>query len=384
MADMNCSTEAVSTSINDSGDETIELPIVVSYLILLFRIISTVYVTVIGIAVSIVVIKEKNKFKGRSVLLIVNLMVSGILSAVNATLQSSIMIISYIAGMDDPIRCDILFVTLSTFHINAFAFFMLAIDKFVAIAFPLRYISIVTDRVVRIMIFASWAISCITSTARMFIGETYTKSSQYGVCVPTQESFLSLMINFIAPIVFSFTGALIIDIYSSILACKLNYRFRRNDLEGVQDTSSPECASTSRLGRLKQRLDRMTGYNTRPILAVLIAVASNGLLGFLCPVLFVTVNAPEANATYKFYIEHIIIPNAAYCFLIVYSLIFSLYFKNIRVPLCKMMKPLIRLVCPLCAKCKCNVELIRQRIQLARRIRVAPVSDVPAQLTTCL
>ena len=358
MADVNNSTGAANTTSNDASDDIIELPIAVSYLILLFRILSTVFVTVIGIAVSVVVIKEKDQFKGRQVLLIVSLMVSGIVNAVNATIQSSIMIISYIAGVDDPIRCDILFVTLSTFHVNAFAFLMVGIDKFVAITFPLRYISIITDRLVYMMIFASWGISVITSVIRLFLDEKYKKSSRYGVCVPTEESFASLMANFIAPLFLSILGAFIIDIYSSVLSCKLNNKLRQHDVEGLQDTSLPQHNSGSRF----EILNKITGNNNiRLIVAVLIALASNGLLGFLCPLLFVTVQTLETGETYKFYVEHIVIPNAAYIFLITYSLIFSLYFKNIRTPLWSMMKLLFKMICPSCVRCCCHLKSVRRR-----------------------
>ena len=379
MANMSNSTGAVNATSNDvTDDDIIELPIVVSYLILLFRILSTLFVTVVGIAVSVVVIREKDQLKGRHVLLIVNLMVSGIMSALNATIQSSIMIISYIAGKDDPIRCDVLFATLSTFHINAFAFLALAVDKYVAIVFPLRYITIITDRVAYMMIFASWAISAITSVIRLFIGETYKKSSQYGVCVPTQESFVSLMVNFIAPVSLSLLGALIVDIYTSVVACKLNYRLHRHDIEGLQDTSVSQRNITSKLGRLKQNLDRITGNNIKPIVAVLIALASNSLLGFLCPLLFITVQTLETSESYEFYIEHIVIPNAAYIFLITYSLIFSLYFKNIRTPLWSMMKSLVKIICPSCVRRCCHLKSVRIS-------RVVPVSGIRAtQWTTSL
>ena len=149
MANVGCSFVTINcnstTNSSDTNDEAMELPIFVSYLILIFRFISTVYVTAISLAVIFIVIKKKDTIIGCKISLIVNLMVSGILTAVNATVQSSIMIISFIAGVDDPIRCDILFVTLSTFHVNAFAFVMVYIDKFISIRNPLRHSSLVTN-----------------------------------------------------------------------------------------------------------------------------------------------------------------------------------------------------------------------------------------------
>jgi len=334
---------------NIASDDT---PIFVSYLILSFRIISTIYITIIGIAVTVTVIKEKHNIKGRQILLIINLMVSGILSAVNATVQSSIMIVSYIAGMNDPIRCDILFITLFTFQVNAFAFLLLSIDKFVAITTPLRYNSIITNWTACIMIIVSWTLSIIISLVRMIMKETYRKSSQYGVCIPNPESFGSVMINFIAPIFVSFLVALIIDIYLSVLACKLNKRLHHHSEEGLQQSTLPQrsIAGASNFTKLLQRIDRITGYNVKPIVAVLIGLSSNSLLGFVCPILFATVGRQENRGTYKFLVEHVIIPNTAYCFLIVYSLIYSLYFRNIREPMCMMFKQWFRLICPLCVR----------------------------------
>ena len=372
MANLSCCSDGATNNTTTTSDDAIpELPIIVSYIILLFRIISTLYVTIIGIAVIVTVIKERNSFKGRQISLIVNLMVSGIVSAINATVQSSIMIISYIAGVDDPIRCDILFVTLSTFHVNAFAFLILSLDKFISIRFPLKYSSIVTDQIASVMIFLSWAVSIVICTIRYLIGETYRKSSQYGVCNPNHDSFISLLINFIAPLVAAFVPIVIVDVYSSVVAYKLQRQFhQRQQRRGHHESGLPQSTSLNSLARLGQMLDRLTaGYNAnyKPVMGVLIGLASNCLLGLICPILFVTVQALNTSVTYKFYVENIVIPNAAYCFLIVYTMIYSLYFRNIRKPMCLMLKKLIRMTCSSCARC-CHLKSVTQRS------RVQPVS----------
>ena len=71
----------------------------------------------------------------------------------------------------------------------------------------------------------------------------------------------------------------------------------------------------------------------------------------VCPILFITVQALHTSAAYKFYVESIIIPNAAYCFLIAYTMIHSLYFRNICKPMCLKMKQLIRMTCSSCIRC---------------------------------
>lgn len=378
MANVSCCSDgpANNTTTTANDDAMLELPIIVSYMILLFRIISTLYVTITGIAVIVTVIKEKDNFKGRQISLIVNLMVSGIVSAVNATLQSGIMIISYLAGVDDPIRCDILFVTLSTFHVNAFAFLILSVDKFVSIKFPLRYSSIVTDRMAYVMIFLSWAVSIVICTIRYFIGETYRKLSQYGVCNPNHDSFISLLINFIAPLVAAFLPIVVVDVYASFVAYKLQRKFHlRQQCSGHRESGLSQTTSLNSIARLGRTLDRLAGHNIKPIMGVLIGIASNCLLGLVCPVLFVTVQALNTSVAYKFYVESIVIPNAAYCFLIVYTMIYSLYFRNIRKPMCLMMKQLIRTTCSSCVRC-CDLKSVTQR---SRVQQIAPVSRHTAQ-----
>lgn len=345
---------SVSTS-----DETVNLPIFVSYLILIFRIVSTVYVTAVGIAVILTVARNNSNVKGPQVLFIINLMLSGTVSAANATLQSSVMIISYIIGKEDYVRCDLLFITLSTFHVNAFAFFLLAIDKVIAVMFPYKYKSKLANKLAFVIIFISWALSFFISIVRLHMHETYTKSSQYGVCIPHHDSFVSLLVNFVAPIFLSFVFALSIDIYISVLAYKMKKRIQH----GANRSHNTEYQV-----KLRQRLRMIAASSISPIVAVLIGIVSHSLLGFLCPLLFITTQTVDTNKTYKFLVEYIVIPNAAYCFLVSYSIVYNVYFRNIR-ELTYMVVKLMAIIV-----CSCVMRCVRCRCIKKRNIQIFPMS----------
>jgi len=351
-----------SVTFNDTSNGTIDLPIFVSYLILIFRIFSTVYVTVIGIAVIRIVTKKNGDVTGPQVLFIVNLMVSGIVSAVNATLQSSIMIVSYIAGVKDPMRCDILFITLSTFHVNAFAFFLLAIDKVIAVMIPNRYGLGFSKQFAGMVIFASWVLSFFISIVRLHKRETYTKSSQYGVCIPHHDSFVSLLVNFVAPIFLSFVFALGIDIYMCISVYKMKKKLQ------YEENQSRNTENHHALNKLRQKLSRIAASSISPLVAVLVSLVSHSLLGVLSPILFITTQVVDTNVTYKFLAEHIVIPNAAYCFLVSYSIVYNVYFRKIRQPTFIVIKSMAIMMysCVIrCVWCRCIEK---------RSVQIAPMS----------
>ena len=215
------------------------------------------------------------------------------------------------------------------------------------------------------MIFLSWTVPIFIGIIRFIINETYRKSSQYGVCIPNQESFISLTMNFIAPLIATFLAILIIEVYSSVTAYKRSCQRLRE--QGPRGNTLSQNTDINSIARMRQALHRITRHCTKPIKGVLVGLGSYCLMGVICPILFVTTQILNTTETYRFYVDSIIIPNTAYCFLILYSTTYSLYFDSIRNPMCLMMKSLIRMICPRC----CLSKLTMQRSQ---RSRVAPLS----------
>ena len=79
-------------------------------------------------------------------ILIVNLMVADIFGALLYAFHNTGMMVSYIIGVQDPFRCDVLHFFLFPIIVAMYTFIMISVDKFIGIKCALRYKSIVTHR----------------------------------------------------------------------------------------------------------------------------------------------------------------------------------------------------------------------------------------------
>ena len=127
----------------------------VSYVFLVYRLASTMFVIGMATLVISTVLKTRALHNVHNIL-IVNLMVSDIVGVVIYTLQTTDMMLSHIIGIQDPFRCDVLYFSLFPLMVTMYTFVMLSVDKFIAIKFALRYKAIVTHRRAYQAIAAGW------------------------------------------------------------------------------------------------------------------------------------------------------------------------------------------------------------------------------------
>ena len=96
-----------SGSTDAFGDDGLGIPEYVSYVVSLCRLVSTVFIVSMGSLVISTILQNRPLHNVHNVL-IVNLMVADIVAIVVYAFQNIGMTVSYIIGVQDPFRCDML------------------------------------------------------------------------------------------------------------------------------------------------------------------------------------------------------------------------------------------------------------------------------------
>ncbi|XP_065915695.1 glucose-dependent insulinotropic receptor-like [Dysidea avara] len=325
-----------SSNETSNGTSVFDLPLYSSYLILIFRVVATLFITITNMLAFSVVSKIRtqplvNNYK----IFTINLLVSGMLTALLYTIQTGGMIISYIVDVEDPFRCDVLTFTLSTLEVTAFNYLLISADKAVTIIYGARYFVTVTNKLRYLAIAIVWIIAFAIGIIKLFDGESYIKTSQYGACIPTSNSFISVLLTFTLPLSLAFLTAFALDVY----LIRKAFHLQKQQIYEIQccGTSDEPC-NTGLLERLRNARQTVAQH-FKQIKGLIIAILTTSWLGILLPILYITVEEPRHDPTiYDFLVEDLFIPNIIYIYLIINSLVCSLCYKHIRQPLFTMVK----------------------------------------------
>ena len=230
--------DELSGSTDTLSNNSVDLQnVYVTYAVIVFRLTSTAFV--IGMANMIIstILKTRSLHNIHNIL-IGNLMVADIVTAIAYTFQTTGMMISYIIGIQDPFRCDVLYFTLFPIIVIMYTFVMLSVEKFIAIKYALRYKAIVTHRRVYQAIATSWIVALLFRFMRLvyelIVGSEYDKLSQFGSCSIKQRSALITVFTAIIPLLFAFLITIILDTYLSIKAYQIYKRIHEENGERVQ------------------------------------------------------------------------------------------------------------------------------------------------------
>ena len=109
------------------------------------------------------------------------------------------MTVSYIIGIQDPFRCEVVHFSAFPIIVIMYTFIMLSVEKFVAIKYALRYKAIVTHRRVYRAIAAGWITALLYKFTGLIYdltaGTKYDKLSRFGLCLYKQASFLIILFS---------------------------------------------------------------------------------------------------------------------------------------------------------------------------------------------
>ena len=237
------------------------------------------------------------------------------------------MTISYMIGVQDPFRCDVLNFFMSPITVIMYTFVMLSVEKFIAIKYALRYKAIVTHRRVYQVIAAGWIIILLFKlTALIYeltVDTEYDKLSRFGFCHAKQGSFFVVLFSIFIPIFLAFPVTITLDAYLSIKAYQVYKRIHKENGEEKQ-------VSKDRLKKILKQL--------KPMITLLVTILGSITMAIVISIIYASTLTVEGTSVLK----HVILPNLPYLELSLHPLVYGLYFRKIRQPLCRRLKSMVR------------------------------------------
>ena len=331
------------------GADTLGIPVYITYVVLIFRLASTVCIIGMGSLVISTIAKNRSLHNIHNTF-IVNLMVSDILGIATYTFQTTGMMFSYIIGIQDPFRCDVLNFSLFPIFVAVCTFVMLSVDKFIAIKFALRYKAIVTHHRVYQAIAAGWITALIFRFTRLIyeliFDAEYSRSSQLGFC--SIDQYWVNLLTTIIPTFFACSVIITLDVYLSVKAYQLYKNSQGNNGEGLQTHVEDNNKTLQQL---------------KPIITLLVTVSGNIAVAVIGSIVYVSTLIVE-NRSYQMFAKYIILPNLLHLAMILHPLVYGLYFKQICQPLCRRFKRMTQ-----CCKCKKKLNSLVPSQPLCRRLK---------------
>ena len=320
----------LSGSTNMLSNNSLAIPdhqnIHVTFAVMVFRFVTTAYVTGMGSLIISTILKTRSLHNVHN-FLIVNLMLADILAAAILMLTSTVMMVLYIIGIQDPIRCDVFSFMQFPVIVIMYTFVMISVDKFIAIKYALRYKAIVTPRRVCQAIGAGWITALLIRFMRLvyelIVGVHYDKYSQFGSCSVKQGFNLLPFLTSVIPVVLAFFITITLDIYLSIKAYQMYKKIQKENGEEKQ-------VSKDKLNKLFREL--------KPLITLLVTILGTTIIPVILTIIFVSTRTVERNI----FAEQVILPNSGYLVLTLHPLVYGLYFRKIRQPLCRKLKRMAR------------------------------------------
>ena len=329
--------ESGSTAILSA--DSLDIPEYLTYVILIYRLASAVFVIGMGSLIISTIVKTRSLHNVHNIL-IINLIVADIATITAYTFQTTGMMFSYLIGIQDPFRCDVLYFSLFPVIMIMYTFVMLSLDKFIAIKFALRYNTIATRRRAYLVITAGWIITLLFRIIRLIYELTadteYDKSSQFGCCSLKQRSVLVSLFTTLIPLFFACFITITLDVYLSIKAYQM-YKKIQEENDGETQVFK------DKLSKILQQL--------KPMITLLVTILGSMGISAISSIvnIYVTTLMVEDNSSYQMFVKYIILSNSGILTVTLHPLVYGLYFREIRQPLCRRFKWIVQ-------SCKCKTK----------------------------
>ena len=335
-----------------TDDDTVHLPAYLAYLSLGFKAVATVIIVLMAGWVIITIKTTRSLHKIHNIF-VAHLMVADAIFALMTLLLSGTMIIGYFTGMGDFIGCNVFIFLLFPVIIINVTFLMISVDKVVAITFPLRYRQIMKPRVVFGIITTKWLLAIVLFIHNLFNPQGFTKVAKFGACRSNDGALFGSFTTHILPVFLACFLTVILNIYLTIKAYQVHKQIQEESkLSGGHSRDNDE------LKALKKK-EATIKKHLKPMTTLLVVVLGSSSIGMLFPLLFVPTVFLESPAVYEGIIQYVVAPNVGFLSLLFHPFVYGLYFKQIRVPMMRLLK---RITCP----CKCKSAAVAPQPQRNR------------------
>ena len=331
-----------------TDDRTGHLPAYLSYLSLGFKTISTMIIVVMAGWI-IVAIKTTRSLHKIHNIHVAHLMAVDAISVLIVLLLS----IGYSTGMGDFIGCHVYHFLHFPVNIISFAFLMIAIDKVIAVTFPLKYRQIMKPQVVFGIIVAQWLLGAALSAHHLFNPKGFIKISKFGRCLPINDTVYVISKIYMLTVFLGCFFTVILNIYLTIKAYRV---YKQIQEEGK--LSGGHAENNAQLGALKKKQATIKKHR-KPMITLLVVVLGTSSLGLLFPLLLIPTTFLKNPALYQEFLYHVAVPFTAYTSVLFHPFVYGLYFKQIREPMMRLLKRITRL-------CKCQSAAVAPQSQRNR------------------
>ena len=255
-------------------------------------------------------------------------MVADVVRIVVYAFQNIGMTLSYISGAHDPFRCEIFQFFLFPVMVVMYTFVMLSVEKFIAIKYALRHRAIVTHARVYRAIAAGWitAVLCkfIKLIYELLVGVEYDKLPRVGLCLQIRVSIIDLLFGVTIPVFLAFFITIPIDVYLSIKAYQVYKTIQKENGEDKQ-------ASKDKLSKILRQL--------KPLVTLLVTILGSTATAVIVVIIYYY---SSITAGQPLLVTHVIFPNVMYLDASLHMVVYGLYFRKIRQPLCRRLKRMVR------------------------------------------
>jgi len=316
---------------NQEMDQDSVLPGYISYLSLLFKIITTT-ITLLLSGWVVYTIKITTSLHKPHNIFVANLLVSGMIATLLYSLIVCTMMISYHLGVESIASCTITNCVLLPIQVNGMSFVIIAADKVLAITSPYKYKRWMKPRVVAAIITGSWLLAVIPTALAIATvrKDSIISAPQYGACVPAQDAYIRYVLAITVPTTVQSVLTISLNIYLAITAIQVHKQIEK------ETKLSGESAKVDALKKRQRNIRR----NMKPIITLLVVTLTN-ILGFLFFVVLSLVG--RVFLQHQEFVQHIIVNNSLYLIHLLNPITYGLYFRQVREPMMKCLKRLTRM-----------------------------------------
>ena len=158
----------------------------------------------------------------------------------------------------------------------------------------------------------------------VIVGVEYYKLSWYGWCLRKEASFINILFTGTFPIFLAFSITIPLDVYLSIKAYQVYKRIQKENGEDKQ-------ASKDKLNKILRQL--------KPMITLLVTILGSTTIAVIAAI---TYHYASMASEVSLLLTHVVHPNFPYLIMSLHVVVYGLYFRKIRQPLCRRLKRMVR------------------------------------------